>query len=64
MSETELTEDRDSSYRLALGFDLCLTDTTWLTVAFGKDYSSDGDGTLFSLANLKWGFGDPKVKVE
>lgn len=61
VAETMSTRSRDSTYRVALGFDMRLTDQTWLTVSFGKDYSGDEDGKLFSLANLEWGFGDPKI---
>ncbi|HUQ01651.1 MAG TPA: hypothetical protein VM261_04110 [Kofleriaceae bacterium] len=64
VSETDMTENRDHTYRVALGFDLRLTDTTWFTVSFGKDFAADDTGKLFSLANVKWGFGDPKVKPD
>ncbi len=52
----------DDQYRLALALDVHLTDGTWLTLSFGKDFSQSEAGSLFSLANLKYGLGDPKVK--
>lgn len=61
LAETAATEERDHTYRVALGFDLRLTDATWLAVSFGKDFAGDDNGKVFSLANLKWGFGEPTI---
>lgn len=51
----------DNSYRLAVALDIHVTDSTWLSLAFGRDFASGDASSLFSLANLKYGLGDPKV---
>ena len=52
------------TFRLALALDIHIWSTTWLTLAFGRDFASSDPGSLFSLANLKYGVGDPKVKLD
>lgn len=49
------------TYRATIGLDVRVADATWLTLSFGKDFGDDSSGKLFSLANLKWGYGDPKI---
>jgi hypothetical protein len=40
-----------------------IADETWLSISFGQDFGvTDTSGPLFSLANLKWGVGDPTIK--
>ncbi len=51
----------DDTYRLALAADLLVAEGSWITVTFGRDFSEGGTVPLFALANLKWGFGEPKV---
>ena len=48
-------------YRLALAADYMVYDGSWLSVGFGKDFTASDAGSLFTLANLKWGFGKPAV---
>jgi hypothetical protein len=45
-----------TTYRVAAAVDYHLQDNTWLTLSFGSE-----SGQLFSLANIKFGFGDPKI---
>jgi hypothetical protein len=54
-----------ATYKVDLGVEFELTPDTWVSVSFGKDFAfAQGDaGSLFSLANLKWGFtGSPTAK--
>ena len=45
------------------GIEYELTPDTWISVTFGKDFAfHPGDAaSLFSLANLKWGFSKPPI---
>jgi len=56
-------KDDEDLYRVALAFDYMVRDGSWLTVSFGKDFEGKDVGSLFTLANLKWGIGEPQVKV-
>jgi hypothetical protein len=49
-------------YRLAVAADYLVFGESWLSVGFGRDFSTSEAGSLFTLANLKWGFGKPTVK--
>jgi hypothetical protein len=49
--------------RVAVALDYMITDGSWLAISFGKDFASDESGSLFTIANLKWGIGKPKVSL-
>lgn len=53
-----------TTYRATVALDVRVAEATWLTLSFGKDFGDDSSGKLFSLANLKWGFGDPAITTE
>ena len=53
--------EKVGSYRVALAADYMVADGSWLSVGFGKDFTASDVGSLFTLANLKWGFGKPTV---
>ena len=59
-----MSPDDADTFRLALALDIHLRSSTWLTLAFGHDFASSNPGSLFSLANIKYGVGDPKVKLD
>ncbi|HSR99911.1 MAG TPA: hypothetical protein VLM79_22810 [Kofleriaceae bacterium] len=59
-----MSPDDADTFRLALALDIHLWSSTWLTLAFGHDFASSNPGSLFSLANIKYGVGDPKVKLD
>jgi hypothetical protein len=59
-----MSPDDANTFRLALALDIHLWSSTWLTLAFGHDFASSNPGSLFSLANIKYGVGDPKVKLD
>jgi hypothetical protein len=48
-------------YRVAVAADYQVFGESWLSVGFGKDFATSQAGSLFTLANLKWGFGKPTV---
>jgi hypothetical protein len=50
-----------TTYRATVALDVRVADATWLTLSFGKDFGDDSSGKVFSLANLKWGFGKPAI---
>jgi hypothetical protein len=50
-----------TTYRVAAALDYHLQDNTWLTFSFGRDFASGEGGSLFSLANIKFGIGDPEI---
>lgn len=52
----------ESTYRVDLAVDYHIQDSTWLTLSFGKDFSQFDARSFFSLANVKIGLGDPKLK--
>jgi hypothetical protein len=52
----------ESTYRVDMAVDYHVQDNTWLTLSFGKDFSQSTASSFFSLANLKIGLGDPKLK--
>jgi hypothetical protein len=56
-----IANNAEDTYRLALAVDLEVSDGSWITVTFGRDFSQGGLAPLFALANLKWGFGEAKV---
>jgi hypothetical protein len=49
--------------RVAVALDYMVAKGSWLAISFGKDFASDNAGSLFTIANLKWGFGKPKPRV-
>jgi hypothetical protein len=59
-----MSADDADTFRLALALDIHIRDSTWLTLAFGRDFAASNPGSLFSLANVKYGLGDPKVKLD
>jgi hypothetical protein len=50
-------------YRVAVTADYMVMDGSWLSVSVGKSFGSGDAGSLFTLANLKWGFGKPTVTL-
>jgi hypothetical protein len=52
-----------STYKVDVSVDYEVTGDTWISVALGKNFtfSPSEAGSLFSLANLKWGMGKPKI---
>lgn len=54
----------DANVRAAIGLDYMIKKGSWLTVSFGRDFRSDDPGSLFTLANLKWAFGEPSSKKQ
>jgi hypothetical protein len=50
-------------YRLAVVAEYMVTEGSWVSVSFGKDFGPGNTGALFTLANLNWGFGKPRVSV-
>jgi hypothetical protein len=51
-------------YRVALAAEYMIHDGSWLSVGFGKDFTTSNAGSLFTLANLKWGFGQPTLATK
>ena len=49
--------DQDNHYKVDLTAEYEIRDQVWLTITFGKEFA----GTLISLANLSWGFGNPSI---
>ena len=64
IDRSEMSTASSDTFRVALALDIHVWSTTWLTLAFGRDFASSEPGSLFSLANLKYGVGDPKVKLD
>lgn len=62
LARSEAVAELDVTYRGTAAVDVRVADATWFTLSFGKDFGDDSPDKLFSLANLTWGFGDPKVK--
>jgi hypothetical protein len=50
----------DNTYRIALALDVLVSEGSWATVTFGRDFSTGGLASLFALANVKFGFGQPQ----
>jgi len=48
-------------YRAAIALDYSFKEGKWFTVSVGKDFLERDTGSLFSLANLTWSVGEPKV---
>lgn len=61
LAKSAAVADLDVTYRATAALDVRVADSTWVTLSFGKDFGDDSSGKLFSLANLKWGYGDPKI---
>jgi hypothetical protein len=51
----------EGQYRVAIAADYKIGEGKWLTFSFGKDFAEDDAGSLFSLANLTYAFGEPRV---
>ena len=49
--------------RVNLAVDVRLVGATWFTATFGRDFAAPDAGEVFALANIKWGFGGPTVKL-
>ena len=64
LAKSDAVADLDVTYRATAALDVRVADNTWVTLSFGKDFGDDSSGKLFSLANLKWGYGDPKIAAE
>jgi hypothetical protein len=64
LAKSDAVADLDVTYRATAALDVRVADSTWVTLSFGKDFGDDSSGKLFSLANLKWGYGDPKISAE
>ena len=56
------TDSDRGQYRVAGAVDYMVRNGIWVTVSIGKDFAGSDAGSLFSLANLTWGFGEPKIK--
>lgn len=52
-----------TTYKLDMAIEYEVISGTWLSFSFGKDFAfAPGDaGSLFSMANLKWGIGKPTI---
>ncbi|MEM9492145.1 MAG: hypothetical protein AAGC55_23565, partial [Myxococcota bacterium] len=48
--------DEFDNWRAGIKGEYMIRKGTWVTVSFGKDFSKEN--SLFSIANLTWGFGD------
>jgi hypothetical protein len=64
LDRSEMSTARSDTFRVAVALDIHVWASTWLTLAFGRDFASSDPGSLFSIANLKYGIGDPKVKLD
>jgi hypothetical protein len=51
----------EGQYRVAIAADYKIAEGKWLTFSFGKDFAEDDAGSLFSLANLTYAFGEPRI---
>jgi hypothetical protein len=51
----------EGQYRVAIAADYEIGEGKWLTFSFGKDFAEDDAGSLFSLANLTYAFGEPRI---
>jgi hypothetical protein len=60
-----LTEDVPDQHLLRVGVsaDVRVYGSGWVTATFGRDFAAPDAGEVFALANLKWGFGKPSVKL-
>ena len=53
--------DKGWTYKVDIAVEYAIRDQIWATVVFGKNYDSDQPGSIFSLANLSYGFGKPTI---
>jgi hypothetical protein len=50
-----------NTYRLDATVEYRVTGSSWLSITFGKEFAGSEAGSIFSLGNFSWGFGDRKV---
>jgi hypothetical protein len=50
-----------NTYRVDATVEYRVGDGSWISITFGKEFADTAAGSLFSLANFSWGFGDRKI---